>query len=177
MRLKVILQEKIRSLGGIGDIVEVKGGYARNYLLPKQKARVATKQNIATVEVMRAELEKIERERVAEATVRAQAIQELGKLRIQVQTNEEGKLFGGVSAAEIVDLLAQHDTTVHKNEVSITDGPIRIVGEYTIRIECYADVYADLSIEVFSDTVRNNESSQNDSDDLDEDVEGSSPTT
>ena len=157
MRVKVILQEKIRRLAGIGDIVEVQGGFARNYLLPMQKARVATKHNIAEVEKIRSELEKTERKRMAEARVRADAIQALGTVRLQVQTNEEGKLFGSVAAADIVDLLASQDTSVHKNEVTIIDGPIRFVGEYIVRVECYADVYADIRLDVYSDTVREKE--------------------
>lgn len=151
--MQVILQEKIRNLGGIGDIVDVKAGYARNFLLRQGKAKIATKANVAVVEQMRADLEKKEAERMKLAEGRVQTLEQLEQLSLRVHTNEEGKLFGSVGAAEIVALFAEHGHTVHKSEVMIVEAPIRFVGVYTLHVECYAGINAVLKLDINSDVV------------------------
>jgi len=151
--MQVILQEKIRNLGNIGDVVEVKAGYARNYLFREGKALAATKSNVAVVEAKRAELEKIEKERIKEAKVRVVKLESLGEVLLEVHANPEGKLFGSVGAHEIAMWFAEKGQTVHKSEVIIQDGPLRFVGKYVLNIECYAGVLATLPLLVKSDAV------------------------
>ena len=151
--MQVILQEKIRNLGNIGDVVEVKAGYARNYLFREGKALAATKGNVAVVEAKRAELEKIEKERIKEAKVRVVKLESLGEVLLEVHANPEGKLFGSVGAHEIAMWFAEKGQTVHKSEVIIQDGPLRFVGKYVLNIECYAGVLATLPLLVKSDAV------------------------
>ena len=151
--MQVILQEKIRNLGNIGDVVEVKAGYARNYLLREGKALAATKNNVAVVEAKRAELEKVEKERIKEARVRVVQLESMGEVLLEVNANPEGKLFGSVGAHEISKWFEEKGHTVHKSEVIIQDGPLRFVGKYTLNIECYAGVLATLPLLVKSDSV------------------------
>ena len=151
--MQVILQEKIRNLGNIGDIVDVKNGYARNYLFREGKALAATKTNIAVVEAKRAELEKLEKQRIKEAKVRVAKLESLGEVVLNVHSNPEGKLFGSVGAQEITHWFTEKGHDVHKSEVVIQDGPLRFVGNYTLAIECYAGVLATLPLKLESDTI------------------------
>ena len=161
--MQIILQEKIRNLGMIGDIVDVKPGYARNYLLKQGKAMVANKTNIEVVNAKRKELEKLEKERIKEAKVRVKGIEAAEKIEIKVHTNEEGKLFGSIGAAEVVDYLAEKGINVHKSEVTVVEMPIRFIGEYTVLIECYADVNAKLPLILTSDNINIKESQEEES--------------
>ncbi len=158
--MQVILQEKIRNLGGIGDIVQVKPGYARNYLLRQGKAMIASKSNIDTVIAKRSELEKLEKARIKEAKAKVAAIEALGEITMNVHTNEEGKLFGSIGAAEIVDWLHKQGQDVHKSEVSIVESPLRFIGTYTAQVECYAEVIAKLKLTLTSDNVKTEVSSE-----------------
>ena len=151
--MQVILQEKIRNLGNIGDIVDVKNGYARNYLFREGKALAATKANVAVVEAKRTELEKVEKQRIKEAKVRVAKLEVLGEVVLNVHTNPEGKLFGSVGAQEITAWFADKGQDVHKSEVVIQDGPLRFVGKYTLAVECYAGVLATLPLVLESDVV------------------------
>ena len=151
--MQVILQEKIRNLGNIGDVVEVKNGYARNFLFREGKALTATKENVKVVETRRAELEKLEKEKVKLAKVRVGELEKLGQVELTVHSNPEGKLFGSIGAHEIVSWFADNGQEVHKSEVVIHDGPIRFVGEFILHIECYAGVHASLPLLIKSDTV------------------------
>ncbi|GEM_PF-214763 len=151
--MQVILQEKIKNLGAIGEIVDVKPGYARNFLYRTGKALPANKQNIAEVMARKNELEKIEQKRLAEAKKRVVQIEKIGKITISVPTNEEGKLFGSVGAAEIVTALLEHGIEAVKQEVSIVEVPVRTVGEYTIQIHAHADAIAEIKLVLNSSTV------------------------
>lgn len=152
--MQVILQEKIRNLGGIGDIVQVKPGYARNFLLRQGKAMIASKSNIDAVLAKRSELEKLEKARIQEAKLKVAAIEALGEITMDVHTNEEGKLFGSIGAAEIVDWLHAKGQDVHKSEVSIVESPLRFIGTYTAQVECYAEVIAKLKLTLTSENVK-----------------------
>lgn len=151
--MQVILQEKIKNLGAIGEIVDVKPGYARNFLYRTGKALPANKQNIAEVMARKNELEKIEQKRLAEAKKRVVQIEKIGKITISVPTNEEGKLFGSVGAAEIVTALLEHGIEAVKQEVSIVEVPVRSVGEYTVQIHAHADAIAEIKLVLNSSTV------------------------
>lgn len=138
--MEVILLEKIANLGDLGDKVSVKPGYGRNYLVPGKKAVPATDENIKIFEERRAELEKAAAEKLAEAQARANKIAELASITIKSNAGDEGKLFGSVSVAEIADALTAAGADVSKSEVSMPEGPIRMIGEYDIDIHLHTDV-------------------------------------
>lgn len=150
--MQVILQEKIKNLGAIGEIVDVKPGYARNYLFRSGKALPANKDNVAQVMARKSELEKIEVERRKQATERVKHIESVEAIEISVPTNEEGKLFGSVGSAEIVDHLTTLGIEVAKQEVSILEVPVRTIGEYTVIVQAHADVAAQVKLRLLSST-------------------------
>ena len=151
--MQVILQEKIKNLGSIGEIVDVKPGYARNYLFRSGKALPATKDNVARVMEKKSELEKVELSKLKDAQKRAELIEKLVTVDLAVPTNEEGKLFGSVGSSEVVDLLLSNGQEVTKQEVSILESPIREVGKYTIVVQAHPDVAAHLHLNLTSSTV------------------------
>lgn len=148
--MQVILLEKIDNLGGIGDTVKVKSGYARNFLLPKGKATVATPENIAKFEERRAELEKKAAEEVAAAKSRAKKLD--GQvIRITAQAGPEGKLFGSIGTMDVAEACAASlGVEVERSEVRMPDGPIRVVGEHDIEIHLHSDVDVTVKIVVES---------------------------
>ena len=151
--MQVILQEKIKNLGAIGQIVDVKPGYARNYLFRSGKALPASKENVNRVMAKRSELEKVEKQKFQEAKKRAEQITKIQKVDLTVPTNEEGRLFGSISAAEIVDALISSGVEVAKQEISILESPIRAVGTYTIVVETHPDVSENLILNLTSSTI------------------------
>lgn len=151
--MQVILQEKIKNLGSIGEIVDVKPGYARNYLFRSGKALPATKDNVARVMEKKSELEKIELAKLKDAQKRAQLIEKLVAVDLAVPTNEEGKLFGSVGSGEVVDLLLSNGHEVTKQEVAILESPIREIGQYTIVVQAHPDVEAHIQLNLTSSTV------------------------
>ena len=137
--MEVILLEKIDNLGGIGDRVKVKSGFGRNFLIPQGKATMATAQNIAKFEKIRAELEAKAATELSAAKARAARIE--GKeLRITVLAGSEGRLFGSVGTLDIADAFAALGIEVERSEIRLTDGPMRVVGEHEIEIHLHADV-------------------------------------
>ena len=150
--MQVILQEKIKNLGTIGEIVDVKPGYARNFLFRSGKALPANKANVEQVMARKSELEKIELERRAQAVKRVKHIEAIGVIEMSVPTNEEGKLFGSVGASEIVDHFLTLGHEVSKQEVSIVEVPVRSVGEYTVVVQAHADVAAQIKLKLLSST-------------------------
>jgi large subunit ribosomal protein L9 len=145
--MEVILLEKIRNLGGIGDTAKVKRGYWRNYLFPQGKAIMATKENIAKLETMRSELEAKAQATVDKASQRAKQIENL-LLTIPAKVSEEGKLFGSVNIREIVLAASAAGVELHKNEVSMPQGPIHQIGEYDIHIHLHSDVNTLIKVKV-----------------------------
>jgi len=137
--MEIILLEKIDNIGGIGDRVKVKSGFARNFLIPQGKATLATEQNIARFEKIRAELEAKAQAEIDAARARASAIE--GKvLTIPVQAGSEGRLFGSVGTIDIAEALGALGIEVERSEVRLPEGPLRIVGEHEIEIHLHADV-------------------------------------
>ena len=151
--MQVILQEKIKNLGAIGEIVDVKPGFARNYLFRSGKALPANKDNVARVMERKSELEKIEKQKLEEAKKRVALIEKLTSVDLAVPTNEEGKLFGSIGAAEIVDILHSNNLDVSKQEVSILEMPVRVIGQYTIVVQAHADASAKIQLNLTSSTV------------------------
>jgi len=138
--MDVILLEKVINLGNLGDQVKVKSGYARNFLLPKGKAVMATKENIAMFEERRAELEAKAAEQLAAAQARAEKLAELAAVNITARAGEEGKLFGSVTAADIADAICAAGVEVAKSEVKMPEGPIRVTGEFEMMVQLHNDV-------------------------------------
>ncbi|NOQ87510.1 MAG: 50S ribosomal protein L9 [Gammaproteobacteria bacterium] len=139
--MEVILFEKIDRLGGIGDLVNVKAGFARNFLLPQGKAKVATDANKAEIETRRAELEKLAAETRSSAEKRREQIEAL-TIEITAKSGTEGKLFGSIGNADIANALIEAGVEVEKRDVRLPEGPLRQAGEYEITLHLHTDVDA-----------------------------------
>lgn len=148
--MKVILQQNIANLGRIGDEVKVKAGFARNFLIPQDKAVVATEENSKLFELRRDELEKQAVERITVAQQRAKSLQALN-ITISSKASEEGKLFGSVGPREIVDAIVAAGQDVKKPEITMPNGPIRVVGEHSIAVILHTDVSFEMSLNVVAD--------------------------
>ncbi|TAK76922.1 MAG: 50S ribosomal protein L9 [Gammaproteobacteria bacterium] len=146
--MNVILLEKIRNLGVLGDTVKVKAGYARNYLIPQSKAVYATKANVAKFEERRAELEKAAAERQKQALERQQVINAAPAITLAVKAGEEGKLFGSVGTRDIAEALEKAGIHVEKREVRLSEGTIRMVGDYEVIIDLEGDITATVKLTI-----------------------------
>lgn len=146
--MEVILLENISKLGKLGDTVNVKSGFGRNYLIPQGKAVHATESNIAEFEARRAELEAAAAGQLATAEERAEAINALGLVTISAVAGDEGKLFGSVGTRDISDAVTALGCEVDKSEVRLPDGPMRELGEYEIAIQVHGDITATVAIAV-----------------------------
>lgn len=145
--MKVILLEKIAKLGNLGDQVDVKSGFGRNYLIPQGKATAATAENIAKFEARRAELEKAAAELLATAQSKADAV--VGKrIVIEAKQGGEGRLFGSVTSIDIVEVAKANDIDIERNEIRMPTGPIRATGEFVIPLHFHADVESEIIVEV-----------------------------
>jgi large subunit ribosomal protein L9 len=137
--MEVILLEKIDNIGGIGDRVRVKSGFARNYLIPQGKATMATAGNIEKFEKIRADLESKAAAEVDAARARGAAFE--GKvLTIAVQAGTEGRLYGSVGTVDIAEAFAAMGIEVERSEIRLADGPLRVVGEHEVEVHLHADV-------------------------------------
>jgi len=149
--MQVILMERIENLGSIGDIVDVKAGFGRNFLVPQKKAKTATKENIAEFETIRAELEQAAAALTKSAQDRLIAVNGVGELTIEVRAGQEGKLFGSVSNNEIAEAITAKGVAVERREVRMPEGPIRNIGEYDITIYLHTDVETTVKVNVVAD--------------------------
>jgi len=145
--MQVILLEKVQNLGGLGETVEVKAGYARNFLIPRGKAVVATAQSMAEFETRRAELEAQAEQAVRAAEGRAAGI-EGNTVTVQRKAGEEGKLFGSVGAADVAEAISAAGTQVERGEVRMPADSIRRLGEYAVEIQLHPDVVAAVTVVV-----------------------------
>lgn len=148
--MEVILLEKIDRLGTLGDRVNVKSGYARNFLLPLGKAKVATADNIKELEERRSELEAKAAEILAEAQVRREKLNEL-QVSITSKSATEGKLFGSVGNIDVADAITAAGVAVARKEVRMPEGPIRLAGQYDIIIHLHAEVDATVKLTVIGE--------------------------
>ncbi len=146
--MEVILLENIGNLGDLGDKVEVRSGFGRNYLIPQGKAVPATEANIAEFEARRAELERAAADTLAEAQARAEAINALGLISIPANAGEEGKLFGSVGTRDIAEAITAAGCEVDKAEVRLPEGALRELGEYEIAVQLHGDVSAMVAVAV-----------------------------
>ncbi|ANF24264.1 MULTISPECIES: 50S ribosomal protein L9 [Pseudomonadaceae] len=147
--MEVILLEKVANLGNLGDKVNVKSGYGRNYLLPQRKATAATPTNIAEFEARRADLEKAAADRKASAETRAAQLAEL-EVTITATAGDEGKLFGSIGTHDIADALTASGVEVAKSEIRLPNGTIRQVGEYDVAVHLHTDVEATVKLIVIA---------------------------
>lgn len=143
--MEVILLDKIRHLGGVGDRVAVKPGYGRNYLVPKGKAVYATASNITRFEAHRAELEKAAAEALAAAQARADALVAL-TVTLPAKAGDEGKLFGSIGTIDLAKAITDAGVKVSKSEVRLPTGPLRQLGEYDIHVQLHSDVMTHVKV-------------------------------
>ncbi|SFN04358.1 LSU ribosomal protein L9P [Izhakiella capsodis] len=149
--MQVILLDKVANLGSLGDQVNVKAGYARNYLVPQGKAVPATKKNVEFFETRRAELEAKQAETLASANARAEKINALGTVTIASKAGDEGKLFGSIGARDIADAVTAAGVEVAKSEVRLPQGVLRNTGEHEISFHVHSDVFAKLTVNVVAE--------------------------
>ncbi len=145
--MQIILMEKVANLGQLGDVVKVKDGYARNFLIPQGKARRATETNLKAFEVRRAELEKQQAEHLVQAQARAEKLEGF-MLQITQKAGPDGKLFGSVSNVDIVDALKAQGYEVTKAEVRMPLGALKQIGDYPITLAFHTDVTANITVSV-----------------------------
>jgi large subunit ribosomal protein L9 len=147
-KVEVILLEKIRNLGSLGQRVKVKAGYGRNFLIPKGKAVYATNENVKKFEARRAELEKAEAESLKLAAEKQNALSALNVVTISAKAGEEGKLFGSIGTRDIADAITKAGVEITKSDVSLPNGVLRQVGEYDIEIELHGDLNAIVKVHI-----------------------------
>jgi len=144
--MQIILMEKVLNLGQLGDVVKVKNGYARNFLIPQGKAKRATESNVAEFAVRRSELEAAERAKVAEAQARGEKLNGL-TVQISQKAGVDGKLFGSVTNADIAAALVALGFAVDKAQVRMPDH-IKMIGDHPISIGLHTDVTAQITVSV-----------------------------
>jgi large subunit ribosomal protein L9 len=145
--MNVILLDNVENLGSVGDVVTVKPGYARNFLIPQGKAALATRENMQEIEARRAELEKAAAEELAAARGRKKAIDGM-ELVIAANVGSEGKLFGSVGPIDIADAFEKVQVEVERSEIRMPEGPIQEVGEYEIGVHLHPEVDAEIKVRV-----------------------------
>jgi len=148
--MQVILMDKVVNLGNLGDIVKVKEGYARNYLIPKGFAKRATEENKKVFEARRAELERIAAEKLAAAQAKAAKLEGV-RIELTRKAGVDGRLFGSVSAVDIVEALGAQGIEIEKAEVRMPNGVIKTVGEYAYEVVPHADVVANITVVVIGE--------------------------
>jgi len=149
--MQIILLDKVANLGGLGDNVAVKSGYARNFLFPQGKAVPATKANIEKFEARRAELEAKLASDLAAANDRAAKLAALGEVTIASKAGDEGKLFGSVGTRDIADAITEAGVKVAKAEVKLPTGTLRETGEFDIDVQLHAEVTATVKVVVIAE--------------------------
>ena len=148
--MQVILMEKVTNLGGLGDVVKVKDGFARNFLIPQGKAKRASEKNLKEFENRRTELEKKANEALTGAQERAAKLEGL-KIDITQKAGVDGRLFGSVTNADISETLGKQGLTVKKAEIRMPQGPLKHIGEFPIVIQLHSDVLASIVVHVVAE--------------------------
>lgn len=148
--MEVILLEKVVNLGNLGEIVRVKDGYARNFLIPQRMARRATAAAKAEFEAKRAELEKAAAEKLAEAQAQGE---KLAGMTVQIlqKSGVDGRLFGSVTNADISEALSKQGFDVQKSQVRLPQGPFKTVGDFPVAIALHTDVVVDITVSVLGE--------------------------
>ena len=149
--MQIILLEKVVNLGNLGDVVKVKEGYARNFLIPKGKAKRATAANLADFEGRRVELERVANEKLTIAQESAGKIEGL-MLQITRKAGVDGRLFGSVTNADIAEALAAQGFVVEKSAVRLPHGPIKLVGDSHVELALHSDVVVGITVSVLGES-------------------------
>ena len=149
--MQVILMEKLANLGNLGDVVKVKDGYARNFLIPQGKAKRATEENLKAFEIRRAELEKAQAANLVQAQERGTKLDGFA-LKIAQKAGVDGRLFGSVTNYDIVDALKAQGFEVERSQVRMPAGALKQVGEYPLQIALHADVVVTITVSVIGET-------------------------
>ena len=144
--MQIILLDKVTNLGSLGDQVNVKAGYARNFLVPTGKAVPATPKNKEIFQARRAQLEAELADIVAQGVARATQINQLSTITLTAKAGEEGKLFGSIGSRDIADAVCAAGVAVTKNEVRLPQGVIRTLGQHEIRFQIHGDISASLIV-------------------------------
>ena len=148
--MQVILLEKVANLGNLGDVVKVKDGYARNFLIPTRQARRATAAAIKEFEAKRAELEKIAAEKLAAAQALGDSLN--GKtVRISQKAGVDGRLFGSVTNADIAEAISKLGFAVQKSQIRLPLGPLKAVGEFPVNVAPHTDVVVEVTVQVVAE--------------------------
>ena len=148
--MDIILLQRIKNLGKLGDKVSVKAGYGRNYLIPQGQAVAATEANTAAFEARRAELEKAEADILAAAQARASQLDEVN-IVITAKAGDEGKLFGSIGTRDIAEALTNSGLEVDRAEIKLPEGTLRHIGEYNVDIQLHHDVTATILVTILSE--------------------------
>lgn len=148
--MQIILLEKVVNVGNLGDIVKVKDGYARNFLIPQKLARRATKDAIAEFEVRRAELEKVAAEKLSAAQALGEKMSGL-TVQIAQKAGVDGRLFGSVTNADVAETLSKQGFSVEKSQVRMPTGPLKMVGDHPVQVSLHTDVLVDVTVSVLGE--------------------------
>lgn len=148
--MQVILLEKVVNLGNLGDVVKVKDGYARNFLIPQRKARRATQSAVAEFETKRAELEKAASEKLVAAQAQGEKLNGM-TVQISQKAGVDGRLFGSVTNADIADVVTKQGFPVEKAQIRMPQGPLKTVGDHTIAVALHTDVVVDVTVSVLGE--------------------------
>jgi len=151
--MQVILLEKVVNLGGLGDVVKVKDGFARNFLLPQGKARRATPENLAEFEKKRAELERAQSATFAAAQEKAAKLEGL-MVQITQKAGVDGRLFGSVTTFDIVEALKAQRFEVERAMIRLPQGPLKTVGDHSIAVALHTDVLVHIKVSVLGETAQ-----------------------
>jgi len=148
--MQVILLEKVVNLGNLGDVVRVKDGYARNFLIPQRKARRATQTAVAEFEAKRAELEKAAAEKLAAAQAQGE---KLSGMTVQVaqKAGVDGRLFGSVTNADIAEAVTKQGFAVEKAQIRMPQGPLKTVGDHLVSVALHTDVVVEITVSVLGE--------------------------
>ena len=149
--MQVILMDKVVNLGALGDVVKVKDGYARNFLIPQGKAKRATESNLKVFEVKRAELEKAQADQLAQAQERGAKLEGL-MVQISQKSGVDGRLFGSVTNVDIVEALQKQGFEVERAQVRMPSGPIKQIGDSAITVALHTDVVVNITVSVLGET-------------------------
>lgn len=149
--MQIILLDKVVNLGALGDVVKVKDGYARNFLIPSGRARRATQSAIAEFEARRAELEKVAAAKLAEAQALGEKLAAVS-LKLSQKAGVDGRLFGSVTNHDVSGELNKQGFKVAKAQVRMPNGPLKNVGDYTVSVNLHTDVTVDVAVTVLGET-------------------------
>ena len=148
--MQVILLEKVANLGSLGEVVKVRDGFARNFLIPQGKAKRATAANMAEFEKRRVELEKAQADALATAQEKAAKLDGL-MLQVTQKAGVDGKLFGSVTNIDIVEALNKQGFDIHRSEVRMPQGPIKMIGDHPVRVALHSDVVVGITVSVLGE--------------------------